>query len=50
MNAYGEYIQAAHGDQGYLIPTGYNVTQDRLLYPIPFREVQIANIKQNPGY
>tara|TARA_B110000027_G_scaffold95124_1_gene100400 strand:+ start:5778 stop:7403 length:1626 start_codon:yes stop_codon:yes gene_type:complete len=50
MNAHGEYIQAAHGDQGYLIPTGYNVTQDRLLYPIPFREVQIANIKQNPGY
>ena len=52
MNAHGEYIQATHGGHGYLnlYAGGYNVTQERLLYPIPFREVQIANIEQNPGY
>jgi hypothetical protein len=52
MNAHGEYIQATHGHQGYLnlYSGSYNVTQERLLYPIPFREVQIANLEQNPSY
>ena len=52
MNAHGEYIQATHGEHGYfsLYAGGYNVTQNRLVYPIPYREVQIANLEQNPGY
>jgi hypothetical protein len=36
---------------GYLLPTTFNVTQDRLVYPIAIRELQInTNLVQNPGY
>ena len=50
MNAHGDYIKAVHGIEAYL-PTGcYNVTTERLLFPIPYRERQIANLEQNPGY
>jgi hypothetical protein len=37
---------------GFLLATTFNVTQEKLIYPIPFRELQI-NINlapQNPGY
>ena len=50
MNAHGEYIKAVHGSEGYLPSNSYNVTTERLLYPIPYREVQIGNLEQNPGY
>jgi energy-converting hydrogenase Eha subunit F len=36
---------------GWLLPQSFNVTQDRLIYPIPIRETQInVNLTQNPGY
>lgn len=50
MNAHGEYIKAVHGFEAYLPASCYNVTTDRLLFPIPYREVQIGNLEQNPGY
>ena len=32
-------------------PLGYNVTQQKLLYPIPVSEIQLdANLTQNPGF
>jgi len=39
------------GIYGWLLPTTFDVTQDRLIYPIPTREIQInTNLVQNPGY
>lgn len=33
------------------VPASYNVTQNRLLFPLPQREIQInPKLKQNPGY
>jgi hypothetical protein len=49
-------VMTAHGAKmkqtyGYLLPQSYNVTQERLLYPIPLREIQLnAQLTQNPGY
>jgi hypothetical protein len=35
----------------WLLPITFNVTADRLLYAIPFREIQInSKLTQNPGY
>jgi len=50
MTAHGQYIKKAYGSLGYLPQVSYAVTQDKLIYPIPNREVEIAKIKQNPGY
>jgi len=48
MNAYGVDLKAKYS---YLLPNSYNVTQNRLLYAIPFEEVQRnKNLTQNPGY
>lgn len=48
MTAFGVHQKAVHG---YLLPTSYNVTQDRLIFPIPFREIQVnPELTQNPGY
>ncbi len=48
MNAYGAKLKQQYG---YLLPQSYNVTQNRLLYPIPLREIQLnAKLVQNPGY
>jgi tetratricopeptide (TPR) repeat protein len=48
MNAYGVKLKQQFG---YLLPQTYNVTQDRLLYPIPIREIQLnSQLVQNPGY
>ena len=39
------------GIYGWLLPASFNVTTDRLIYPIPTREIQInTNLVQNPGY
>lgn len=48
MNAYGAKLKQMFP---YLLPQSYNVTPDRLLYPIPLREMQLNSLLvQNPGY
>jgi hypothetical protein len=48
LNAYGAKIKQQFP---YLLPQTYNVTPERLLYPIPLRELQLnAQLMQNPGY
>ena len=50
MNAYGAELKAS-GKHPNLIAQTYQVTQNRLLFPIPFTEVQVnPNLEQNPGY
>ena len=35
----------------YLVPDSYNITQDRLLFPVPYSEMQLnAKLVQNHGY
>lgn len=50
MTANGEYLKTVHAGESYLPDISYNVTQERLLFPIPNREVLIGNLEQNPGY
>ncbi|MCO5242101.1 MAG: RagB/SusD family nutrient uptake outer membrane protein [Chitinophagaceae bacterium] len=50
MNNHGVYIKAVHAGESYLPANSYKVTANHLLYPIPFREVQIGRLDQNPGY
>ena len=47
--AKGDSLKAAYQ---WLLPTSFNVTQDKLIYPIPARELQINPLllPQNPGY
>lgn len=48
LNAYGAKAKQRFS---YLLPQTYNVTQDRLLYAIPLREMQQnPKLVQNPGY
>jgi len=48
MNAYGVKLKAANS---YLGSDTYNVTQNKLLYPIPQAECEIyPELTQNPGY
>lgn len=48
MKAYGIEAKARHP---YLLPQTYNVTTERLLYPIPQRERDLNTaLTQNPGY
>jgi hypothetical protein len=48
MNAKGVRMKALYG---WLLPNTFNVTENRLIYAIPFREIQInSNLVQNPGY
>jgi starch-binding outer membrane protein, SusD/RagB family len=36
---------------GFLLPNSYSVTQNKLIYAIPFRETQVnPGLTQNPGY
>lgn len=36
---------------GWILPSAFNITPQRLIYPIPFRELQInQKLEQNPGY
>jgi hypothetical protein len=50
MTKNGAYIKAAAAGQSYIPTTSYVVTQQKLLFPIPNREVLIGNLEQNPGY
>jgi tetratricopeptide (TPR) repeat protein len=47
MNSHGRYVKALYP---ILREVSYNVTQNRLLFPIPQREILIGNLEQNPGY
>ena len=48
MTAFGNKMKQMHS---YLPATSYNVTQDRLLYPIPQFEIELnPALTQNPGY
>jgi len=47
MNTHGEDMKAKYQ---HLNPASYKVTPERLLYPIPQREILIGNLVQNPGY
>ncbi len=50
MNENGEYIKGVHSTEAYLPSNSYNVTEQRLVFPIPYREIQISKLEQNPGY
>lgn len=47
MTADGQYMKSIHP---YLLPSSYNVTENRLIYAIPLRETLIGNLTQNLGY
>jgi len=47
MNQNGIYLKARFN---HLLPASYKVTQNRLLYAIPQREILIGGLEQNPGY
>ena len=48
MNAEGERLKQLYG---WLLPASFNVTEERLIYAIPDREILInSNLVQNPGY
>ncbi|GEP95704.1 RagB/SusD family nutrient uptake outer membrane protein [Chitinophaga cymbidii] len=48
MTAYGNYMKLHYG---YLLPSSYKVTTERLVYAIPFREMQYNKLLvQNKGY
>ncbi|HEX9510751.1 MAG TPA: RagB/SusD family nutrient uptake outer membrane protein [Puia sp.] len=48
LTAKGVRLKAIYG---WLLPTTFNVTQNRLIYPIASREIQInTKLVQNPGY
>ena len=48
LNAYGAKQKQLFP---YLLPQSYNVTENRLLYPIPTRDIQLnTQLVQNPGY
>lgn len=47
-NAKGVRLKALYG---WLLPTSFNVTANKLIFPIPARELQInTQLVQNPGY
>ena len=50
MKLHGEYIKEIYRDEGYLPSNSYDITEQRLLYPIPFREIEVSKLQQNPGY
>ncbi|MBC7423132.1 MAG: RagB/SusD family nutrient uptake outer membrane protein [Ferruginibacter sp.] len=48
LTAKGQRLKALYG---WLLPTSFNVTNDKLIFPLPYREIQINNkLTQNPGY
>lgn len=47
MDQHGEYLKALYP---ILRDVSYNVTPNRLLFPIPQREILIGSLEQNPGY
>jgi hypothetical protein len=48
MTAFGEREKPQYP---WMLPTAFNVTQERLVYAFQLRELQVnSNLKQNPGY
>lgn len=48
LTAKGQRLKAMYG---WLLAASFNVTPNKLIYPIPYREIQINNkLTQNPGY
>ncbi len=48
LTAKGMRLKAKYG---WILPTAFNVTAEKFVYPIPFREIQInKKLVQNPGY
>ncbi len=48
ITAKGNTLKSTYG---WILPAAFNITQDRLIYPIPAREIQMnENLVQNPGY
>ena len=48
LTAKGNTLKAIYP---WILPNAFNVTTEKLVYPIPFREIQINNeLVQNPGY
>ncbi|MBX2922687.1 MAG: RagB/SusD family nutrient uptake outer membrane protein [Chitinophagaceae bacterium] len=48
MSAYGQRMKQEYP---FLPANSFNVTENRLIYPIPYRDLQLnKNLKQNPGY
>ncbi|WP_158857312.1 RagB/SusD family nutrient uptake outer membrane protein [Lunatibacter salilacus] len=50
MNQNGEYLKEFYSGESYIPEMSYNVTPERLLFPIPLREIRIGDLEQNPGY
>jgi hypothetical protein len=50
MNQHGNQLKIRYAGDGYIPPLAYNVTPNRLLFPIPYREIQIGKLAQNAGY
>ncbi len=48
MNAFGETMKAKYA---WILPSAFNVNENRLVYAFPMREMQINYLlEQNPGY
>jgi len=47
MSANGAYLKSHFS---HLLNPSYNVTENKLIYAIPQREVLIGGLEQNPGY
>lgn len=47
MTANGEYLKTLYPN---LATNSYNLNQDKLLFAIPLREIQIGSLEQNKGY
>ena len=46
-----EYGQKMKQKYDFLPENSYNITENRLIYPIPYRETQVnPDLQQNPGY
>jgi starch-binding outer membrane protein, SusD/RagB family len=50
MTQNGQYVKAVHAGESYLPDMSYQITPERLLFPIPNREILIGKLEQNPGY
>jgi tetratricopeptide (TPR) repeat protein len=50
MNMHGVYLKEFYSGESYIPEMSYNVTPQRLLFPIPLREIRIGDLEQNPGY
>jgi tetratricopeptide (TPR) repeat protein len=50
MTKNGQYVKTVHAGESYLPDMSYKLTPNRLLFPIPNREILIGSLEQNPGY